>query len=218
MRLRALIPLSLALAAPLSAQGFEGTLTMRMSMPGSPLTDAKVHYADGKQALVASANMGGMAGEMRMVMNHAERRMTTFMSMPGMPGGGKIKTVTQLDEATTGTDVDLKVTKLGTTQTVAGLRCDDYELSSQGQVSRLCATEALGRIMLPSGPGQRGAGPAWSRAFGNRPVFPLKVTNPDGSVLMEVTAIDRRAPDRALFDENTPGYTTMSGMPGARRN
>jgi hypothetical protein len=67
------------------------------------------------------------------------------------------------------------------------------------------------------GPGQRGGSPAWTRAFGTRPLFPLKIWGTDNSVAIEVTHVDRTAPDRALFDENTPGYTTMPSM-GGRRN
>lgn len=217
----ALIPVLLIAAAPIAAQNFEGTITMRLSGPNSTPMEMKVHHADGMQAMVMSGAMGMPNAEMRMVINPTEGRMTTFVSMPGMPGGGKFKTVSSLG-GNSGTEVpaDITVTKLGTSQTIAGMRCDDYEIVSRGESMRMCATEALGRFSMPAmgGPGQQGSSPAWARAFGNRPFFPLKVWGGDNTVAMEVTKVERGTPDRALFDENTPGYITAPGMPGMRRN
>jgi len=211
---------ALMLAAPLGAQTFEGTVTMRMSVPDGEPMEMKVHHADGKQAVVMTGP-GGM--DMRMVMNMAESRMTTFMSMPGAPGGGKIKMVSPMNNAGegAGAEADLSVKKLGTTQTVAGMRCDDYEVTDPktDKPFRMCMTEALGRLNMPmGGPGQGNSAPAWSRAFGNRPIFPLKVWDTDSHVAVEVISVDRGTPDKALFDENTPGYMTAPGGFGGRRN
>jgi hypothetical protein len=213
---------ALMLAAPMGAQTFEGTITMRMSVPDGEPMEMKVHHADGKQAVVMSGGAGPMAGgEMRMVMNSAENRVTTFITMGGM---GKFKSVSPLNSTPAGqaADADLTVTKLGTSQTVAGMRCDDYEVTDPktDKPFRMCMTEALGRLNMPSmgGPGQGNATPAWSRAFGNRPLFPLKVWNDDSQVAVEVIRVERGSPDKALFDENTPGYMTAPAGLGGRRN
>ena len=222
MQIRAILSVLTLLAAPLGAQAFTGTLTVRMSVPGVGPMDVKAHLADGKQAMVMAGGPGVMANaEMRMVINPAERRITTFTSMPGAPGGGKFKQVQTFAPPTTASgDATVTVTKLGTSQTVAGLKCDDYELVSQGETTKMCATEALGRFnMSMEGANGRGATPAWARALRNRNFFPLKVWNAEGGVSLEVTAVDRTAPAAALFDEDTPGYATMpGGMPGMRRN
>jgi hypothetical protein len=220
MHARTLIALLLAVAPPAAAQ-FEGTVTMRMSVPNAGPMEVKVHHADGKQAMVMQGGAGMMANaEMRMVLNVAENRVTTFVSMPGAPGGGKFKSVSPMvTDNAQAPAADMTVTKLNTTQTIAGIRCDDYEIVSQGETMRMCATDALGRFTLPQigGPGQPGASPGWARAFGNRPFFPLKVWGTGNNVAVEVTHVDRTAPNRALFDENTPGYMAMPSM-GGRRN
>ncbi|HRP09171.1 MAG TPA: DUF4412 domain-containing protein, partial [Gemmatimonadales bacterium] len=166
---------------------------------------------------------GPAAGaEMRMVVNRTTRTITSFIAAPGAPGGGKgFKMVQPMPddaeaEAAAG---DIQVRKLGTSQTVAGHKCDDYEITSNKETAQICATESLGNFMMLQGGGMGGgSSPAWARAFGNKPMFPLKVTSPDGGTTVEVTAIERGTPDAAYFEENTAGYMAMPNMGGGRRN
>jgi hypothetical protein len=117
---------------------------------------------------------------------------------------------------------DVKVKKLGTSETVVGLSCDDYEATSdKGEVTRLCMTSALGRFMYPQTSGgiggRRGGGgsaaPSWSTAFGDKPMFPLKVVTSDGKMAMEVTAIDKSPVSASVF-EIPDGYVDLSAMMG----
>ena len=81
----------------------------------------------------------------------------------------------------------------------------------------MCVTTALGRFNLPQmdgGMGRRGGGaapPAWSQAFGNKPVFPLKVWSSDGKLAMEVVAIDKGSVPASMF-EIPEGYVDMASM------
>jgi hypothetical protein len=63
--------------------------------------------------------------------------------------------------------------------------------------------------------GRRGGSsvPSWSKAFGDRPAFPLKVWSEDGKMDLEVTSVDR-APVAASVFEIPEGYVDMSAMRG----
>lgn len=227
MRSRTLVPALLLLAAPMAAQDFRGTITMRTveATSDTPL-EMRFHFGpDNKMAMTMRPTSGPAANaEMRMVVNQSTRTITSFIAAPGAPGGGKgFKMVQQMpdDAETEAAAGDIQVRKLGTSQTVAGHKCDDYEITANNETGRICATDSLGRFMMLQGGGPmsgRGSSPAWARAFGNKPMFPLKVTSPDGKTSVEVVAIERGTPDAAYFDENTPGYMSMPGMPSGRRN
>jgi hypothetical protein len=219
MRCAQFLSIALLTAAPLAAQQFEGTVNVRMMAPNGQPSDMKFHFRDGKQAILVKGLVGPMAGaESRIVVNSADNRMTMFIDAPGAPGGGKFKMSSPIDaSAGNGSAPDVTVRKLSSSQTVAGMRCDDYEITSGGRTTMVCSTEALGRFTMPGAGGPRNAEPEWARAFGNRAFFPLKVWSGNTTVF-EVLAIDRARPDSALFDENTPGYMAMPGMPGPRRN
>lgn len=227
MRSGILAPTLLLLAAPLAAQDFRGTITMRTVEPNSDMqVEMRIHQGAGNQMAMTIRPTSGPAAnaEMRMVVNQANRTVTAFIAAPGAPGGGKgFKMVQQMpDEATAEREAqNVQVRKLGSSQTIAGYKCDDYEITANRETIRMCATESLGRFMMFQGGGPMGGGntsPAWARAFGNQPMFPLQVTDQNGQAIAEVVSIERGTPDAAYFDENTPGYMTMPNMGGGRRN
>ncbi len=210
---------SLILASPLAAQDFTGKITMRTTDAGSGTAIDMTLYIDGEeQAIVMNAPAGPMAGrEMRMVADYNAGKTTMFITMPGMPGGAKgVKMETPIpgDDG----DATIVVKPLGTSQTIAGLKCDDYEVTTDGEVMNICGAESLGNFQMRGLGGMgRGSGAAWMKAFGDRPVFPLKVWNATGTA-MEVTSITRGPVDPAMFDVNTPGYMQAPAMPGRRGN
>lgn len=226
MRWFKLVPVALMFAAPLTAQEFHGTVSMRMTDAQGQTVDTKVYVGRDKQAMVMTTPSGPMAGtEMRIVINPAANRVTILMATDMIPGSKGMKVVNEIGAAPGPSTANASPTAkpLGTSQTIAGMRCDDYEVTADGMTYKLCVTEALGRFTLPDmsanarGP-QR---PGWMGAFGNRPVFPLKLSSNDGKLTMEVTSVVRGMPAAALFEENPEGYTTppgMPGMPGPRRN
>ena len=230
-RMLASVFLSLAAAAPLAAQGFEGTVNMKMTGNGQNAEGMNMRVAiKGDQQvtiITLPANAGPMAGqEVRAILDPKTQTVTTLMPMPpgmgamaGMPDAKGMKMIVDLsktrsDAATSKADIK----KLGTTQKIAGLSCDDYQITDEnGKGVKACITSSLGRFMLPDmsgGMGRRGGGggqPAWAKAFGDRPAFPLKVVSDDGSTSMEVTSVDR-APVAASLFEIPDGYVDMSAM------
>ena len=217
-------------AMPLAAQ-FEGTVHMRIPAPaGSGDGDMAVKIAvkGDMQAMVMQmpASAGPMAGmEMRTIIDAKANTATVLIPLPaGMPGMGAmanakgVKSVTDLSQVSVdvgaGNDKG-EVKKLGTKQKIAGLDCDDYEITQANvPTTRACITHEIGRFVFPGRGGMVGRGgspPAWSKAFGNDPGFPLKVWGTDGGVLMETISVDKRPVAASAF-EIPEGYVDMSGM------
>jgi hypothetical protein len=178
------------------------------------------------------SSAGPMAGmEVRSIYDPKANTMTTLMPMiagmanlPGMANAKGMKTVVDLSKmqggagANVGGSANGDLKKLGTSQTVAGMPCDDYEASSSnGQTMRMCVTSALGRFTMPQMGGGMGRSasppPAWAHAFGNKPMFPLKVWSTDGKMAMEVTAIDKGSVPSSMF-EVPDGYVDVAAMMG----
>lgn len=227
-RVVAVVLASLFSAAPVAAQ-FEGTIHMKLfdSDGKSEMKDVKMVMKGDLQAtlltLPASAGMmGGM--EMRSIYDGKANTMTMLMPMPpGMPmmagmGDAKgMKNVLDLSKVSYNeSDSKGEIKKLGTSEKIAGIECDDYEITgSKGSPSRACITESLGRFIFPQTRGGMGRGgsapPAWAKAFGNRPVFPLKVWEPGGKVDMEVTSVEKGVVPAGVF-EIPAGYVDMGAM------
>ncbi len=232
--------LGLAIAGPAAAQ-FEGTITMKMATPaaGGDMT-MKIAMKGNKSATLMTmpASAGPMAGmEMRSIYDPTTNTMTTLMpmlpqmaAMPGMANAKGMKNVMDMSKvqasgAAQAQEGDVTVKKLGTSETILGMSCDDYEMtSSKGEPTRLCVTSALGPFVFPQtgSPmgGRRGGGgqsaPAWTKAFGNKPMFPLKVWTTDGKMAMEVTAIDKGTVPSSMFDI-PDGYVDLAAMMGGMR-
>ncbi len=212
MRSLILVPAVLLTATPIAAQGFSGVITMRGNDPSSKTTVESKVYIDGdRSAVITRMPEGPMAGqEMRAVNNPAAGRTTVFITAEGMPGMKGLKMVVPHEDA--GEDnSSISAKSLGTSQTVAGMRCDDYEVTVDSESMKMCVTEGLGRFQMGA-MGAPGRGQAqWTRAFNNRNMFPLKMSTASG-MTMEVISIERGGVDAAMFDENTPGYMNAPGM------
>lgn len=234
MRHATLLLTPLLLAAPLGAQGFEGTIAMRLSGGQGESMDATMYTKGDRMAMVVKlpASAGPMAGkEMRSIMNHATGKVTVLLpAVPGMPlppGSKGMKMTTDMmtgPMAKQGEEADFTARKLGTSQTIAGYSCDDYEVTSAGEVMNICVTDRLGRFTMPGTgmPGRQQPPPAWARAFGDKPMFPLKVWGTSGGSAAEmlVTSVTPGSVPAPMLDDSAEGYVDMSAMMGGamRRN
>ena len=230
-RMLASVLVPLIAAAPLAAQ-FEGTVNMKMTGTGPNAEGMAMRMViKGDQQvtiMTLPSTAGPMAGqEVRAIMDPKAQTVTTLIPMPpgmgamaGMPDAKGMKMILDMSKSTgaaTASKADIK--KLGTAQKIAGMSCDDYQITDEnGKSVKACITSSLGRFILPDmsgGMGRRGGGgggqPAWAKAFGDRPAFPLKVWSDDGSTNMEVTSVDR-APVAASLFEIPDGYVDMSAM------
>jgi hypothetical protein len=192
-------------------------MTMRVAIKG----DQQV------TTVTLPATAGPMAGaEVRSITDPKAQTVTTLMPMPpgiaamaGMPDAKGMKMVLDMSKlAAKPADSKAEVKKLGTTQKIAGMSCDDYQITDEnGKSIKACVTSSLGRFTMPDlngGMGRRGAGggqPAWVKAFGDRPAFPLKVWTEDGTTNIEVTSVERGTVPASLF-EIPDGYVDMTAM------
>jgi hypothetical protein len=117
---------------------------------------------------------------------------------------------------------DAEVKPTGKTETIAGYSCEHTLITGDdGKTYDVCVAHGLGGFMLASagtvgmargGRGGGGAADAWVRMLGND-AFPLKVQAVGGKVELEVTGIEKKSLDDALF-KLPEGYMNMSGMMG----
>jgi hypothetical protein len=224
------------IAGRVAAQGFEGTITMNVTTVfGGRSTDGSIKTATKGDRTVTTlllASRGGplAGGVARNIIDRKANTLTTLVPMPplisaphsltgGVDARGLVM-VTPLsalaDIGGTGSNTHPDIRKLGTSETIAGMSCDDYEITDQKSTPmRACITTALGPFAFPisaSGlTGGRGsAPPGWVRAFGEKAGFPLKVWSEDGKVALKVTAIDKRPVADSAF-AIPEGYVAMPG-------
>lgn len=211
-----LLPL---LAAPAAAQDFEGTIAMTMTSAEMPEPLAvRLYLTADKQAMVMAmpSSAGPMAGkEVRMVVNPAAGKITTLMPPPpGMPAKGMKMVMDFSSVAAEAEAANVKVTPLGSSQVIVGMSCDDYEIVTEEQTVKVCVSRELGRYRFPEMTGARPEMPGWVKAFGDKPAFPLKVWTDDGSLTMEVTAVERGPVSGEILDDNPEGFMSVPGMGG----
>jgi hypothetical protein len=231
-----LLPMAV-LAGPISAQGFEGTVTMNVPAAGAVVGEMKYLIKGEQMAVITTLGSGSgpMAGaEVRMIMDMKNAKTTMLIPISGDMaaqfggmGGGNMKGIKQVVDLNqmAGQQADpSKATfkALGTSQTIAGHKCADYEISDGKDVSKVCLASDMGAFAFAGAGGlggRRGGGggsPTWAALLKSHPGFPLKVTGADGKVSLEVTKIEKGAVDQSMF-EIPDGYMDMGGMMGGRR-
>lgn len=222
MRYLPLLALSfVALSQRLDAQRFEGTITVRVGGPGGTGSMLTRMTAKGDKVLNVIA-LPGMGQEIRTITDNSARTLTSLTPFPpGMtlpPGVATAKGIIDVRplpvpaKITPGATTKADIRKLGTSQTIAGTRCDDYEVTGEtGQIVRMCLATSLGGLVPGAlGGAATGGQPApWTKALGNKPLMPLKIWQPDGTTILEVVAIKRQLVSPRLFDV-PPGYITMA--------
>ncbi|MGH7719989.1 MAG: DUF4412 domain-containing protein [Gemmatimonadaceae bacterium] len=103
-----------------------------------------------------------------------------------------------------------QITKTGRMETIAGHRCEHWIVQDDDSRSEMCVAKGFGSLMGPPGSGVRE--PAWYRELRREGFFPLRVSE-GGEMMMEVTGIERKTLDPALF--RVPSDYRKFDMPGA---
>ena len=222
MRRLALFSLVPALAAaPLAAQTFEGTISLKLPMGGETMSDVQYLVRGEKTVILMTlpASAGPMAGkEMRMIVDNPAMTMTILIATELMGGKG-IKMVTDLNKvAADAGKTAVTVKELHTSETIAGYKCDNFEVTAGKEVTVVCMSKDLGRFTFPGGNpmGGRGRGngaPSWAMLFATHPGFPLKATDANGKTGMVVTGVKKGgvSSDEFMIPD---GYMDMGGMRG----
>jgi hypothetical protein len=194
--------LSVTAIQPMHAQkAFEGRVVMEMR--GDEKSSPLVMWIKGSKARM---NMSHNGQEFGIIMDHGASQMTMLMSGPKMYMQQAIPNV-EADG-----DGKAKMTRTGKTSTVAGHQCEIIRVEDpEAGTSEICGATDMGRfVMGQRSPAERSKTPAWAKGLEN--FFPLRVTDGEGTTVLEVTAIEEKPVDSALFAPPA-GYKPMS-MPG----
>ncbi len=109
-----------------------------------------------------------------------------------------------------------RITRTGKMETIAGYQCEHVLVESPQQNADVCMARGLGPFMnAVSAMGSMGRGgsalPAWQRSLAADGAFPLKVTSTNGTVMLEVTKIEKKRLADAQFA--VPAEYTKMDMP-----
>lgn len=99
------------------------------------------------------------------------------------------------------------VTRTGRRDEVAGHRCEIIQVKdAKGRVSEVCGATGMGNATMR--PGQKT--PGWMR--GMKGFFPLRVSDDKGNVVLEVTRVEAKEVDDAMFAPPA-GFRAMQAPP-----
>lgn len=198
-------------ATALGAQPFEGAITMRMNTgaaAGAPQPEIQYLVRGGSLRVTMPGPGGGMslltiASEKKSYMLIDAQR--SFMELPTTSAQAA------LDQRASAAGA---ITRTGKRETIAGMECEHVLVTVEGQQTDLCLSRALGDFLNPLTSMRQGATPAWQRTLVAEGGFPLRVTGPDGTVLLEVTKVERKSLAPSLF--SIPDSYSRMTMPARR--
>jgi hypothetical protein len=211
--------LTLLLVPALGAATFEGIVNFKTT--DSKKRSSEMLYSVKDSRLRIDLKAGKEGGytvmdmkKMEMIMVMAEQRM--YMTMSLKDAAEKVAANAK-DEAT--------FEKTNETEKILGYTATKYISTYKGEVTDMWLAEGLGAFMMPGDnpmAGGRGKSTAksWEKALEGKNLFPLRIVNKDKKGAetnrMEVTAIDKKKLDEALFTV-PEGYTkfdmgNMGGM------
>lgn len=171
-------------------------ITMRMpgmQRPGAPAENVEYWSRAGNVRMNMTSPAGalvvlGLAGEQKVyVIIEAQR---SYMEVAPLEAAS-----TAIATAT--------VARTGRKETIAGMECEHVTVESSGAngvtKTDICMTRALGPFVNPMTTVAGARLTAWQRQLVADGGFPLKVTLNDGSVALEVTKIEKKRVNDAMF-------------------
>src|ERR1043166_5869148 len=205
-----------AVVAPIRAQSFEGIISMNLSQDRGSQNEMRYLIRKGLMRMEVDSPMGSVA----MIMDPASGKTTMLiperqMYMEISSDAGRI--AEQVRQR--GSNADMKAT--GKMETIAGFRCEHYlGTADDGKQFDVCLAKGIGGFMMGTPMGRvRGGGggggdgmSAWAKKLGTD-LFPLRVQQVGGGVVMEVTSIEKKSLDDSLF-KVPDGYVNMTSMMG----
>jgi Domain of unknown function (DUF4412) len=202
-------------ARPLAAQSFDGAITMRVSGMGPNGGQAQeIEYLTrgGKVRVNVVSAMGAMS----IIGIPAEKKTYLLLDQQSMYMEVNVGEELARAGAGSATMPDVKITRTGKKETIAGYECEHVTVIAPQQTADVCLAKGLGPFVnAMSAMGSMGRGnrslPAWQRSLEGEGGFPLKVTRQDGVVQLEVTKIEKRVLTDAPF--TIPNSYTKMTMP-----
>jgi hypothetical protein len=213
---RALLPAVVAAlaggasAAPLAAQGtFEGVITMTVQDPrGTGSGSMQYMLRAGKVRVDFAAARAGVP--MTVIVDPGAQKMYMVMAPQRMYVERAIS-AEQLDRMTG--HAKPEITKTGKIETIAGRECEIWTATENGERYDACVAKGLGTFFQGES-ALLGRG-GWLDELRDG-AFPLRITRGDGATLLQVTSIERKPLDAALFAV-PEGYRKMELPAGVLR-
>lgn len=208
---------ALLLPPRLPAQtAFEGVVTYRMAAMGQ---DATLRYMVKGTRIRQEIEAPQMPGPMFMLMDVDGKVVRTVMPSMGMYMEINLDDMERyLTDDQRKAAEDVTIEKLGTTDRIAGIPCENYRMGAPAEME-ICVATGMGWFMSAPAPGRgRGAGAPNLAKFREQfkdGMLPLRMThvkNGTREVMMEATSVERKALDDSLFQLPT-GLRKMD-MPG----
>lgn len=209
--------------APVTAQDFEGVVTMSMNIPNMGMAVEMTHTA--KAGKVRSeVNMMGQ----QMITVIDSEAGTGLVLMPAMQAYMRMDLKEAMANANQGQEDQLpSIEATGQTETIAGHQCEHYNVTVNQNVMDMCVAKDLGFFSgsMGMGGGQSVGGlqgansDVWRELFEDG-FFPLSISMTQNAmqISMQVTNIERRSVSDDLFNLEIPdGYTEMPGVLGGGR-
>lgn len=183
----------MCISSPLAAQSFEGTVTMNMVSDDGSAHALSYMIKGGKMRF----DVGG--GQMSVVLDPVAQRMMVIMNAQKMYMERDFGSAVAAVQQQVG-EKHPSIVRTGKRETIAGYKCEHVTVTDDDGASvDSCISSELGGFRMPAASNpmspQKEAG--WLAQLGSTS-FPLKVTK-GGKTIMEVTAIEKRSLDAALF-------------------
>lgn len=201
----------MCIASPLAAQSFEGTVTMNIVSADGSAHPISYMIKGGKMRF----DVGG--GQMSVVLDPVAQRMMVIMNAQKMYMERDFGSTVAAVQQQVG-EKHPSIVRTGKRETIAGYKCEHVTVTDDDGASvDACISSELGGFRMPAASNpmspQKEAG--WMTQLGSTS-FPLKVTK-GGKTIMEVTAIEKKALDAALFTA-PEGYQSFAMPKRPRQN
>lgn len=195
---------ALAPFVSINAQSFEGVISMRLVGSGAAAgtTQDVEYYASRSGKARVSFNM--QMGKVSVIMAPADGKMYVLMDQMSQYLERDLANIT----APGGIESAPKIVRTGRKESIAGWECEHVTIDEID----VCAATGLGAYLNVGGNlMMRGGMQPWQSAVLKENIFPLKVTLPDGKVQMQVTKIEKKSVEPAMFQ--VPSNYTKVTLP-----
>jgi hypothetical protein len=210
--------------AVLSADTFEGKVTMTLTMAGAGSGPHAITYST-KNNLVRIDTDAGPHGSASIILDTAKQQMTILMPQQSMYMVRPIPMPTGPETGAQGQSAGFQFTKTAETAKLLGYDCVKYTVQSADGTTELWVTDQLGTFAGFGGGmgGRQGQTSAsWEDAIKGKNFFPLKViaTHNGTEMRMEATAVQKESlPDSDFVPPagwKDIGAMMQGMMPGGR--
>jgi Domain of unknown function (DUF4412) len=185
-----------------AATSFEGEIDLAVHMPNQTAPASVSYEIKGNRLRYDEKSGAGAQGGVHTVADLDAKKAYTIMDTT--------KTYVDVDEVAASREpIQAQVKPTGKTETVAGVACEDWQISSANGEVDVCAVKGIPYFDLSGDKRGGGEEPIWAAELTKANAFPLRVVEHDKagkeSVRAEATRVEPKKLDDALMRPPT-GY------------